>query len=82
MMRLTDPALLAGYMEQREITGARLGRKADVTRQFVYQLVGGKRHRTTAERAARIEQALGLLPGTLFKPDTSPQTGARESRAA
>lgn len=84
MMKLTDPALLRGYMEKREITGARLGRKADVTRQFVYQLVGGTRSRTSEERAVRIEEALGLLPGTLFKPDDvpGPEAGTKESAAA
>lgn len=86
MMKLTDPALLAGYMAQREITGARLGRKADVSRQFVYQLLGGHRVRCAPERAARIEVALGLIPGTLFKDDdvepSATQTRTRESTAA
>lgn len=68
MMRLADPALLAGYMADRDMTGARLARNAGVTRQFVYQLLSAKRRSTSAERAASIEKALGLLPGTLFQP--------------
>lgn len=84
-MKLSDPALLAAYMEQREYTGARLGRKAGVTRQFIYQLLNGSRRKCSDERAKNIEMALGLIPGTLFRNDeatVTPLAGAGQTSAA
>ena len=82
-MKLNDPSLLARYMADRDINGAKLARKAGMTRQFVYQLLGGTRHRCSDERAAALEEALGLLPGTIFHSvDSTTQAGVRATSAA
>jgi transcriptional regulator with XRE-family HTH domain len=86
-MKLSDPDLLAAYMAKQNLTGAHLGRKAGITRQFVYQLLGGSRRKCSEERAANIEMALGLIPGTLFAPDEATitnltQAGAGQTSAA
>ena len=73
-MKLRDPNLLMRYMEAKEFSQARLGRYAGVSRQFVNQLVHGER-RTCSPRVGRlIEEALSVLPGTLFLPEVSPTT--------
>jgi DNA-binding XRE family transcriptional regulator len=73
-MKLRDPALLAGYMQMNDFTQARLGRYAGVSRQFIHMLVTGEKKTCTPAVGARIEEALRVLPGTLFAPNESPQT--------
>ncbi len=66
-MRLRDPQLLADYMKLRDFTQARLARSAGCSRQFVWQLLNDPNKRTCgSEVAARIEEALAVLPGTIF----------------
>lgn len=71
-MRLRDAELLKRYMEAKEFSQARLGRYAGVSRQFVNQLVRGERRTCTAQVGQLIEEALSVLPGTLFVPEKSP----------
>lgn len=74
-MKLRDKQLLRNYLEHRDMTQARLARYAEVSRQFISQLLSeddwGKNTCTPAV-AERIEEALGLIPGTLFEPKESP----------
>lgn len=75
-MRLRDKDLLRQYMERRNITQARLARHAECSRQFIHMLLkplseGGK-NACTPKVAERIEEALDLIPGTLFEPKESP----------
>lgn len=71
-MRLKDPKLMGDYMKVRDFSQARLGRYAGCSRQFVWQLLNDPAKRTcTREVGARIEEALGLLPGTLFADSES-----------
>lgn len=66
-MRLRDPHLLADYLRLRDLSQARLARAAGCSRQFIWQLLHDPAKRTcTTEVAARIEEALAVLPGTLF----------------
>lgn len=73
-MRLTSPKLLADYMEDRDFSQARLGRYAGCSRQFIHMLLTGDRHTCTVEIGRRIEEALNVLPGTLFVTAVSPET--------
>lgn len=74
-MKLRDKKLLRNYLEHRDMTQARLARYAEVSRQFISQLLSedtwGK-NTCTPMVAERIEEALGLIPGTLFEPKESP----------
>lgn len=69
-MRLIDPQLLAQYIAQRDITNAQLGRRAGVSRQYIWKLVHNQRTSCMPTKAAAIEQALDLLPGTLFQAES------------
>jgi transcriptional regulator with XRE-family HTH domain len=80
-MQLRDPALLKTYMEARDFSYARLGRYAGVSRQFIWQLVNDKTQRTCSREVGRlIEEALSVLPGTLFMPRISSETHETHSQ--
>lgn len=85
-MKLREPELLAGYMRMNDFTQARLGRYAGVSRQFIHMLVTGEKNTCTKAVGERIEEALRVLPGTLFVPNQSTKPGpsvkARSGRAA
>lgn len=70
-MRLRDRGLLVDYMKAGDFSQARLGRYAGVSRQFINQLVTGARTTCTPEVGKRVEEALRVLPGTLFVPKDS-----------
>jgi plasmid maintenance system antidote protein VapI len=75
-MKLRDPQLLADYMALQDISQSRLARQAGCSRQFVWQLLNDPGKDTcTDEMAARIEQALSVLPGTIFRPTITPGRG-------
>lgn len=65
-MLLRDPELLVSYMEHADMSQARLGRFAETSRQFIHLLATGQRRTCTPIVAARIEEAVRVLPGTLF----------------
>jgi len=71
-MKLTRPDLLAEYMRDRDFTQARLARYAGCSRQFIHMLLTEDRTTCTPAIAERIEEALNLLPGTLFVDQKSP----------
>lgn len=73
-MKLTSPSLLAGYMERQDFSQARLGRYAGCSRQFIHQLLNGESTTCTPELAEFIEEALCVLPGTLFVNPKSTKT--------
>jgi transcriptional regulator with XRE-family HTH domain len=75
-MRLRDPQLLADYMALGDFTQSRLARRAGCSRQFVWQLLNDPAKRTcTDEVAERIEEALSVRPGTLFRHTGAIQAG-------
>ncbi|MEE6273481.1 helix-turn-helix transcriptional regulator [Georgenia sp. MJ206] len=74
-MRLRDPKLLVGYMEMNDFTQARLARHAECSRQFIHMLVTGEKTTCTPAVGERIEEALRVLPGTLFVPKESTVVG-------
>lgn len=79
-MQLRDPALLKTYMDARDFGYARLGRYAGVSRQFIWQLVNDPLQRTCSREVGRlVEEALSVLPGTLFMDSVS--GGAQQSAA-
>lgn len=74
-MKIRDRQLLINYMADRSISGARLGRHAECSRQFIHGLRNGDKTTCTPKVAERIEEALGLLKGTLFVESKSPESG-------
>lgn len=79
-MRVKDRDLLTRYMKERDMSGARLGRFAGVSRQFIYKLMDGDKTSCTPTVAKRIEEALQVLEGTLFERNESPQTQHRTTK--
>lgn len=73
-MRLRDPDLLVAHMKHADYSQARLGRHAETSRQFIYKLVSGQARTCTPRVGQRIEEALGVLPGTLFVLEKSTST--------
>lgn len=73
-MRLRDPELLLRYMENADFSQARLSRYCGCSRQFIHLLVTGERRTCTKQIGELIEEALRVLPGTLFMPQKSPTT--------
>lgn len=71
-MKLRSADLLAGYMDAGDFTQARLARFAGCSRQFIHMLLTGERSTCTPEVAKRIEEAMRVLPGTLFDAHESP----------
>ena len=74
-MKIRDRQLLINYMTDRSVSGARLGRHAECSRQFIHGLRTGTKTTCTPKVAERIEEALGLLKGTLFVDSKSPENG-------
>lgn len=70
-MRLRDPELLARYMKAQDFTQARLARYVGCSRQFIYLLLKGERTTCTKPIGERIEEAMRVLPGTLFVDSVS-----------
>lgn len=73
-MRLRDADLLRRYMETQDFTQARLARYAECSRQFIHMLLNGDRRTCKPAVGRRIEEALRVLPGTLFVEEKSPAT--------
>lgn len=71
-MKLARPDLLADYMKAGDFSQARLARYADCSRQFIHMLLSGERTTCTPRVATLIEEALRVLPGTLFVDPKSP----------
>ncbi|HEY2086300.1 MAG TPA: helix-turn-helix transcriptional regulator [Mycobacterium sp.] len=80
-MRLRKRDLMRAYREQKGLSQAGLGRYATCSRQFIWQLESGERNTCTKDIAKLIEEALGLIPGTLFEPNESTATGLKSSAA-
>lgn len=77
-MKLRDAQLLADYLAARDFTQSQLARRAGCSRQFVWQLLNDPTKQTcTDEVAHRIEEALSVLPGTIFRHQATVQTGRR-----
>lgn len=71
-MQVRDPELLVRYMENQDFSQARLARYCGCSRQFIHLLVTGERRTCTKQIGDLIEEALRVLPGTLFVPSVSP----------
>lgn len=80
-MECRDADLLVRYMETADYSQARLARRARTTRQFVHLLATGQRKTCSKEVADRIEEALHVLPGTIFMPRKSPTTNRNGSKS-
>ncbi|GAB2613787.1 hypothetical protein GCM10027067_26700 [Pseudactinotalea suaedae] len=79
-MRLRDRNLLADYMRASDFSQARLGRYVGCSRQFIHALLQGEKNSCTSEVGSRIEEALRVLPGTLFVRSESTATGQSVKR--
>lgn len=80
-MKLRSTKLLVDYMEAGDFSQARLARYAGCSRQFISMLVKGERPTCTPHIARRVEEALRVLPGTLFVPSVSTQMPQHEPSA-
>lgn len=76
-MRLRDPELLASHMKHRDFSQARLARYVGCSRQFIHLLITGERVTCSREVGELIEEALQVLPTTLFVPKKSPAMGPK-----
>jgi transcriptional regulator with XRE-family HTH domain len=74
-MRLRSTQLLADYMKASDFSQARLARYVGCSRQFIHMLLSGERQTCTVDVGRRIEEAMRVLPGTLFAPSASPERG-------
>ena len=73
-MRVRDADLLVRYMENADFSQARLARYCGCSRQFIHMLVTEERTTCTKQLGSLIEEALSVLPGTLFVAHSSPTT--------
>lgn len=71
-MKLRSADLLAKWMVEKDYSQARLARHAEVSRQFIHLLVTGQRTTCTDRVGRLIEEALGVVDGTLFDEQESP----------
>jgi hypothetical protein len=76
-MQVRDHELLVRYMENADFSQSRLARYVGCSRQFIHLLVSGERRTCTRQVGELIEEALRVLPGTLFVPSKS--TGVRRN---
>ena len=74
-MRLRSTQLLADYMKAGDFSQARLARYVGCSRQFIHMLLAGERQTCTVAVGTRIEEAMRVLPGTLFAPVASSDRG-------
>jgi hypothetical protein len=79
-MQVRDPDLLVRYMENADFTQARLARYCGCSRQFIHLLVTGERRTCTRQIGDLIEEALRVLPGTLFVDRKSPTLTTPDAR--
>lgn len=70
-MQVRDTELLVKYMENADFSQARLARYVGCSRQFIHLLVTGERRTCTRQVGELIEEALRVLPNTLFVPKKS-----------
>ena len=70
-MTLTSAEVLVECMTEKDFTGARLARYAGCSRQFISQLITGKRNTCTPRLAVYISEALGVPLSVLFVPSGS-----------
>lgn len=83
--KLRDSGLLVNWMTEKDMTQARLARYAECSRQFIHQLTRGEKDTCTPFIASRIEEGLGVVPGTLFermKSNDAGQASGASGRAA
>lgn len=84
-MRQRDPELLKAYMVNAKFNQSRLADYVDsglkpqgtCSRQYIHLLATGKRRSCSTAVAVLIEEALRVLPGTLFMEEKSPTTKRR-----
>ena len=79
-MQLRDPELLAEWMSEKDFTQSRLARYSGTSRQFIHLLVTGQRRTCTKQVGELIEEALGVVPRTLFVPHKSPTSKPNSSK--
>ena len=79
-MQVRDPELLVAYMDNADFSQARLARYVGCSRQFIHMLVTGERTTCTRQVGELIEEALRVLPGTLFVAKRSPTRTTKVNR--
>jgi transcriptional regulator with XRE-family HTH domain len=74
-MTLKSADVLIAFMHEKDFSGARLARYAGCSRQFISQLLTGKRSTCTPKLAVNISEALGVPLEILFAPSGSSDAG-------
>lgn len=72
MVPLRSVALLEQAMRDRDINERELAHAARTSARIIAQMRTGERHRVCADIASRIESALTVGPGHLFRPGRAP----------
>lgn len=70
-MKLQSAETLRALMRQKDFTMARLGRSADCSRQFIWQLLNGEKSTMKPITAVRIAEALDVPLELLFMPSVA-----------
>lgn len=81
-MRVRDAEVLRSYVTQPKHGYARTARYAECSRQFIWQLANGGKNTCSDEVGERIEELVGVLPGTLFVREglrVERRSGARQT---
>lgn len=78
--QVRDPDLLRRYVENADFSQARLARYVGCSRQVIHMLVAGERRTCTKQVGSMIEEALRVLPGTLFVAHKSPTSRHKVAR--
>lgn len=71
--QVRDRTVIATWMRENDMSQSRLARRAECSRQFIHQLLHGVRTACTPIIAERIEEALDVIPGTLFEFEAKEQ---------
>lgn len=81
-MKLQSAETLRALMRQKDFTMARLGRAADCSRQFIWQLLNDEKSTMKPRTAVLIAEALDVPLELLFVPSTAIKTDQNVKRRA
>jgi transcriptional regulator with XRE-family HTH domain len=74
-MKVRNPQVLKGLIQQKGLSYADVGRNTERDRTYIYQLASGRRSTCLPQVAVRIAQILDVPVDLLFEPRMSPVTG-------
>jgi len=78
-VRLRDPEKLTAALKAADLSGAQLGRRVGVSRNYISKLATGKIQTCSTALAMDIEEALQVRTGALFMRESEPARTQRGS---